>query len=413
MKRKTITLVGTVISVIMIVAMLFSFGCTPSAPQGGGNTLKVGVVAWLGFAIGLDMVHTVEIMADMDNKAGGLNIGGQKYNIQLIVYDCKNDQATATSAVNRLIFEDKVKFILSDGWLFDSCLPIIEQNKVLLSEITPSPAVLAPDLKMTFMPCFNNCMNSECSGWLAKNYPTKKTIFVAYGDDFSGHAQQPVSKASLEAFGLSYSEMFYPAGTQDLSALGTKVKTQNPDIFMANGGGPINDALAYKAVVQAGYKGMLFGNVTQPLLSLSQIVPLDGLEGFVNAAWPVEFDPALTQPAKDFKAAYIAKFGKWDGPEIQGGAAYSFLRAALMKVGSLDPVKVAAEMSANGIKYDGPCGEGQMVARPDIGNSRKVDSTVALSMKKVVGGKPVLLETMSLDTATGYFQKVLDFMKKK
>jgi branched-chain amino acid transport system substrate-binding protein len=406
MKRKTITLVSTLISVLMIVAMLVSFGCTPSAPQGGGSTLKVGMIAWLGFPIGLDMVHSVEIMADMDNKAGGLNIGGQKYNVQVITYDVKNDQATATAATNRLIFEDKVKFILSDGIFFDACLPTTEQNKIVVSAITPSPEIFNPSYKYSFMTCFNWSMQTSGMGWLASKYPDKKSIFVAYPDAFSGHAQEPSVKAAAAAFGKQYTEEFYPATSQDLSSLGTKVKNANPDIFMAVGGGPVSDGLAFKAVSQAGYKGMLFSTTTTPYGTLSQLVPAQVLEGYISTAWPVEFDPAISQPAKDFKAAWIAKYGKWEGPEIQGGAAYSFLRAALMKVGAIDSEKVAAEVNANGLKYDGPCGEGQMGPRPDLKNNRYVDSIVALPVKQIKDGKPVQIDTINLDNSIKYFKQV-------
>ena len=58
------------------------------------------------------------------------------------------------------------------------------------------------------------------------------------------------------------------------------------------------DALIYQAVVQAGYKGLLFSTTTVTYETLKTAVPEEALEGFIGGAWPVEFDPAATDIAR-------------------------------------------------------------------------------------------------------------------
>ncbi len=123
-------------------------------------------------------------------------------------------------------------------------------------------------------------------------------------------------------------------------------------------------------------------------------------------AWPVEFDPALTQQAKDFKAAWLAQYGKWEGPEIQGIAQWSCLMTALQQAGSLDTDKVAAVID-NGLKFESPLGLSVMIARPDLGNNRTVDSIVGYATKKISGGQPVFLHTITLDEAASYWQQFI------
>ena len=130
-------------------------------------------------------------------------------------------------------------------------------------------------------------------------------------------------------------------------------------------------------------------------------VPAEALEGFIGGAWPVEFDPAATDVAKEFKAKWIEVNGKWDGPEIQLTAAYAALRAALEKAGTTD-VDAVAEVLANGLTFEGPTGKGEMIPRNDLGISRTVDNVSEFGIKKIVDGVPTLLHMITLEEGKSY-----------
>ena len=120
---------------------------------------------------------------------------------------------------------------------------------------------------------------------------------------------------------------------------------------------------------------------------------------------PVEFDPATTPIAAQFKKDYIALKGSWDGPEIQGETGWEILRAALIKAGSTDPDKVMAVIY-NGLTFEGPQGPGQMIARPDLGNSNTCESAVGYPMKTIKSGNPVQIGTITTADAVKYLQAV-------
>ena len=52
-----------------------------------------------------------QLWADTVNKAGGLAIGDKKYQVDLIVQDCKSDPATGADATSRLATEEGVNAI--------------------------------------------------------------------------------------------------------------------------------------------------------------------------------------------------------------------------------------------------------------------------------------------------------------
>jgi branched-chain amino acid transport system substrate-binding protein len=399
----TTTAVATTTATATATAAPVTVIATPPPPK----ILKIGLVAWLGWPLGIDMVHGIQLMTERVNKSGGLKIGGDTYQIQTIVYDNNNSQTTAVSAVNKLVFEDKVKFICSDVFFVDAWLPITEANKVVVCAGTSVPSIFDSKIHYAFQTGFINCFSAQMTGWIAKNYPNVKNVVVGLPDTQDGHNYLTSYMAQGSIYKFNVTPIFYPPTATDLSALGTKVKQLNPDAFEAAAGGPIAASLALKAAYQAGYSGIRILSATVPAMTLTSILPPDAFNNFVVAAYPVEFDPALTQAGKDFKADYIAKYGKWDGPEVSFTADWACLSTALQQAGTLDPDAVAKIISG-GLKFEGPTGPAQMVSRMDMGNSKTVDSVTTYYVKKVVDGKPVLIDTVNIDDAVANFNKVFN-----
>ena len=159
MKSKKRLFLHGLIAVLIIASMLCMFGCTSDTTDGGTTdggttdggttitepkTLNIGVVGWLGFTVGLGMANSLEVLEDLENADGGLEIGGEMYEINFIIYDTDNDQATAQAAINRLIFEDEVDFIIADPFIVDPWLSITEENGVVVCAQSLTPGVLDP-----------------------------------------------------------------------------------------------------------------------------------------------------------------------------------------------------------------------------------------------------------------------------
>jgi ABC-type branched-subunit amino acid transport system substrate-binding protein len=257
-----------------------------------------------------------------------------------------------------------------------------------------------PTYKYTFQGGTMMQATPEVAGWIAKNTPEIKTVDLAFPDEAGGIGYATGVQKTLEAYNIKVNPIKYPSQSTDLSAIGTQVKADNPTAFMACGNSA-TDALVYQAVVQAGYKGLLFSTTTVTYETLKTAVPAAALEGFIGGAWPVEFDPAATDVAKAFKAKWIEMYGKWDGPEIQLTAAYAALRAALEKAGTTD-VDAVANVLASGLTFEGPTGKGAMIPRNDLKITRTVDNISEFCVKKIVNGVPTLLHMITLDEGKSY-----------
>jgi ABC-type branched-subunit amino acid transport system substrate-binding protein len=199
--------------------------------------------------------------------------------------------------------------------------------------------------------------------------------------------------------GLNWTSVLYPANATDLSDVGTKIKTLNPDVVAI-----VTMPQIIGAAWSAGYRGQFFEVDPMPTAAITAMVPPEALGSFIGGAEPTEFDPPTNKAAQDYKAAYMAKYNKWGTPGIAQLNQYICLKEALQKAGSTDPAKVAAVIGG-GFQFDCPMGTVKMVARPEMGNNRTVSSIIGVSLKKIVGGKAQFLTTIKMEDATAYWNQ--------
>src|SRR3979490_1482566 len=84
---------------------LLSTACAVSSFPASAQTLKLGVLATLsgaGTAWGIAMQGAAELAAEDVNSKGGLEVGGKKYQVEVIAYDDHYKAADALTAFNRM-----------------------------------------------------------------------------------------------------------------------------------------------------------------------------------------------------------------------------------------------------------------------------------------------------------------------
>ena len=176
--------IGLVMALLVSTALLIS-GCASGTTS--TENLKIGVVTNLGWPMGLELAKGADINTKLVNQKGGVDIGGTKYQIQLITYDGKWDPAVARAAVERLIFQDKVKFILGDE-ITNTWAQTAEDNGVLTIGGCISPEIYNPSYKHTFQALLGADTEApQVWGWIMKNRPNIKTMVTAAPDNEIGH----------------------------------------------------------------------------------------------------------------------------------------------------------------------------------------------------------------------------------
>ena len=395
MKKLVCVVLGSIFIAAALVGGPFAVPSAAAAPE--AKTLKIGVVSWLGWPLGLNFATETRALADLINSRGGLAVGPDKYKIELLVEDSKLSHDVARAAVEKLVYQNGVKFIVADETV-DAFLPVTEPRKVMVVAGTPSTTVFNPKYKYVFQGSAIQCQMQQIFGWYAKNYPDKRTqVFVA-PDNKIGHLELEKMQSVAKTYGFKILDtIFYPMQQTDVSAIGTKVNSLNPDICTFDAGGPVKDGMLMKVTREGGYKGQfVFPNSSVAAMYLVSVPP-EIIEGWIGGVYGIEMDnppPA----AKEFRDAYTAKTGKWDWPDTLFVNSWYLLLAGVQQSKSVDPEKVAAFVG-KGMKFESANGPCMTVARPDLGNSRAVDTIVAFAIKTVQNGKPKQIYQPTLDEA--------------
>jgi len=122
----------------MLAAVLALGTAAPAAAA--EKTLEIGVLGPLSggaASYGVELLRGAEMRSDEINKAGGLKVGGDVYKIKLIAYDHKASAADAATAANKLVFQDKVKYIIGNavGATCNASQTVTEPQKVLFAAV--------------------------------------------------------------------------------------------------------------------------------------------------------------------------------------------------------------------------------------------------------------------------------------
>jgi len=368
--------------VALLVSVIFLF----ASPGGvSAKTLKIGVVLDYAFPLHVSYKKELDAIVEDYNKKGGLNIQGEKYDIQLIVYDSKLNAETARSAVERLIYRDKVKLIMGDETA-DAWIPLTEANKILITAASPSPKTRSPEHKYVFQSTSLNTQSPVAWAWFSEAHPEMNKVGAVFTDDMKGHAEGKNLERLCSVFGQELVDIiYYPPDTTDFSAIATRLKNMKPHVFTTCAGGPVQDALATKAMREAGWNGQIFSYVGLNPASIKKIISIDYVEGMLGTMSGIDI-PQPPPVSQEFIDVYMAKYGKWDNPPIVHVNNWYLLIAALDQAQSLDPDTVASHI-AKGMDFMSPQAKAKTVSRPDLNNPRCIDTLYEVNIGRIRNGE--------------------------
>ena len=96
---------STAILVLVLLAILLP-GCAPAAPLEIRIGLDVPMTGDHAY-VGTQSDRAAKMWADEVNGAGGLELGGKKYSIKLVLEDNESKPESATAAATKLITQDR------------------------------------------------------------------------------------------------------------------------------------------------------------------------------------------------------------------------------------------------------------------------------------------------------------------
>ncbi len=344
-----------VVSLLIVLAtVLGSVGCQ----TGSKEAVKVALVFPMTGPVptfGQSSKEGAELAIKEWNEKGGL-LGKP---IEWVVGDSQCDPAAATDAANKVIDQDKVKFIIGEV-CSSASIPISEivaTKKVLqISPTSTNPKVTVDDKTgavkpFTFRACFLDPFQGDVMASFAMSDLGAKTAAVMYdkGNDYvmglAGYFKDAFEKKGGKV--LVYEA--YTDTDTDFSAILSKVADAKPDVmFLPDYYNKVS--LIGKQAKEKGITAVLLGGDGWDSADLD-VTAVDG--GYFSNHYAAS-DPRPI--VKNFLEKYKATYGKEpDALAVLAYDAATILFSAIQKANTTDTTKVRDVMAA--IEVEGVSGK--------------------------------------------------------
>ncbi|SFL72205.1 branched-chain amino acid transport system substrate-binding protein [Bradyrhizobium sp. NFR13] len=295
-----------------------------------------------------------DLWAEQANKAGGINVGGKKYKVEIVYSDYQSNTPRSVQTTEQMITQDKVNFMFGPfgSGAAKAASTIAEKYKVpMLAATASSSQVYDQNYKYlfgTFTP--NDTLTTPLTKLVkAKATDVKKVAILARNDLFPLAIAQEMEKSAKEnGLEVVYFEK-YAINTLDHSATLSQIKSLAPQwVFIT---GYTNDLLLIRKQMvdqqmKAGVVTMIAGPAYQEFIDSAGATA----ENISSASW---WHPAEKYDGKDIfgSTANFVKLFK-DKYKLEPDYAHAsaavcgaLFQMAIEKAGSLDRDKVRDELA--------------------------------------------------------------------
>jgi branched-chain amino acid transport system substrate-binding protein len=298
---------------------------------------------------GQKQVQGYDLWAEAANKAGGVKVGNERYQVKIVYNDYQSNTPRAVQLAEKLITEDKVNFLFSPfgSGATKAASGVSEKYGVpTIAATASSEEVYNQGYKYlfgTFTP--NPTLTEPLSDIIKEKVPNvKKVAILARNDLFPlAIAQCMDASAKKRGFNVVFFEK-YAIGTMDHASALTQIRGAQPEWIFATG--YINDLILIR-------KQMGDLKVSAPVVTM---IAGPAYKEFVDAAGPLAenvtsaswWHPAVRYKGQDvFKSTenynkmFQAKYGFIpDYAQASASSVGAIFQLAIEKAGTLDRKKV-------------------------------------------------------------------------
>lgn len=361
------------------------------------ETLKIGALVTLsgaGASWGQGMKNAAEIAAAQVNAKGGLEVAGKKYKVEVVAYDDKYQANEAVTVANRLVFEDKVKYIIGPVGSAPvlAIQPITEKNKVIVITLGFTTKALQNDKPYTFRP---NVTTVEVAQpqveWLAKSQGVKKVGALFPNDETGQQIAKDLAAAYKSAGADLVATEFFERDRVDFVPLLTRIAARGVDAIELDGNSPTTAGLIVKQAREIGFTGKIVrtgGPATQEIINVAGAQAAEGM--FVHT--PINPELPSTKAYADLYAASYKHAMNGFSPAFYDGT--NMLFEAMKRAGTVtdtDAVRKAMEEIKD---FPGALGTLNWTGKEVYGINHQLNAPFYVA--EVVGGKEVIRATCTV-----------------
>jgi branched-chain amino acid transport system substrate-binding protein len=191
----------------------------------------------------------------VNEEYGGIKVGDERYQVEIVYYDDEGDPDTAANLVERLITEDEVDFLLgpySSGLTMSTSAIAEKYGMIMVEGNGASESIFERGFENIFA-VLTPAGNYTQSALKSLSEQGASSVVIAYEDtafptSVGIGAEKWAAEYGMEVLAVET----YPKDVADVTAIMTKFRDLDPDVFV--GGGHFNDALLFvRAAEELGF----------------------------------------------------------------------------------------------------------------------------------------------------------------
>ncbi|MEP7208591.1 MAG: ABC transporter substrate-binding protein [Casimicrobiaceae bacterium] len=305
------------------------------------QTGSLNTYGWMGS-------QGMRMAVDEINKAGGFQVAGKTYKLELLNPDTQGNPQQALIQLKKLVEEDKVKYVFGPFLtnVFKGIEGYSKQHNgefLMMGGATQIHFELGKPGNEYLMRTWNWDAGESGFGTLMVDYLKKKgvkKVAMLMQNDAFGHVAADIYREAFKGAGIEFKENWFEPSTKDYSAVLAKISADKPDYLFPG----YTDSVLYDIVQQATQLGL-----TKFWLVRGSLGPAlknkDYIDEYV-AYIPKYFEEAeKTEPkVKKFVEAYKTYYKKdfpYDQAPLCSSSCYDhvyMLVDAMKKAGTVDDV---------------------------------------------------------------------------
>jgi len=312
------------------------------------ETLRIGVIGAMtggGAAWGLAEEQGYKIAADEANAQGGLEVGGKKYQVEIIAYDDQYKASSAMAAYNRAVNENGAKYVVlmsSAGAL--AVKQNVEDDKII--SFTSAYSAKAIDSNTKYMFRLFSVASDYTPGlidWISNNIKQRRVVIINPNDE-TGWDQSRLTDKLFKDKGFEVlGNELYERDQKDFQPFFTKLLALKPDVMDLGSSSPATAGLLIRQARELGYKGLFLKTGGAGPEEIVAVAGKEAAEGMISVLYA---DPANPGYKKLVDAYQKAKGQSPNAIIVPFYDSAKVLLAAIQKAGDpKDTAKVAAAVA--------------------------------------------------------------------
>jgi len=297
---------------------------------------QIGVMSGPEASWGLVNKYAAQATANMWNNKGGVEIGGEKYKIEIVSVDERNDPKLAVSGAERLMGEEGIRYVIGPNTdvTATSIRPIAEKYKAIYFPYASSRTLYTPPAENAIMGMVATYQIALPLLDLLKRERGIEKIAVVSRNDSDGLSNRDFAIEAAEKLGLEVvtGDATYEPNVTDFFPVMSNVVDKNPDVIYLPSAAPSNAPLLMRAARELGYQGLFASDAAQDIKVLKEMAGdySDGLISIGGASTP----EIRSSYMDEFAQEYIKIAGEWN--DEAGTKAYGLevLLATIQSIGS-------------------------------------------------------------------------------